>query len=351
MAPILKKMQAAGLDSLLITDLAAIRWFCGFSGSSAKLLCTASGCWLFTDFRYRQQASLEVAGATPVILEGGLGPTLFSGSYPLGAAMGVQAERIVWKEALDLSEGAGTQLRIVPTEGFFEEFRMVKRAGELLRLRRAAAISEQVFSEVLPLISPKASELDIAAEISFRHRRLGAEGDSFEPIVASGPRAAMPHARPTAARFKPGSLILIDMGCRFEGYASDQTRTISLGRAEQDARAAHEVVRRAQELGLSSARVGMTGGALDGLVRDFLRSAGYGEAFGHSLGHGVGMEVHEEPRIAPKSDTVLGENMVFTIEPGVYLPGRFGVRIEDTVVLGPDGAEPLQKGSKELIEL
>lgn len=345
------KMKREHLDTLIVSDLSVIRWLTGFTGSSAKLLLGRQRCLLFTDFRYRDQVAAEVSIAETVVSSEEFAEELISGSYPLGGTVGLQADNLSWDEARTLSARLEPVATTVPVTAFFDDLRAVKNAVELMHLQRAAAISEEVFGMVLSMIDPDVSELEIAAEISYQHRMLGAEKDSFDPIVASGSRTAMPHARPTPAKFLPGELIVIDMGCVYEGYASDQTRTVALGKVSQEARMVYGIVEEAQKLGVRSARCGMSAAELDGVVREYIARHGYGEAFGHSLGHGVGLDVHEEPRISSRSNWRLAENMVFTIEPGIYLPGSFGVRIEDTVVLGRDGAVPLQDFTKELIEL
>ncbi|MCX6179737.1 MAG: aminopeptidase P family protein [Chlorobiales bacterium] len=348
---VLMKMMSRALDACIVTDLSVIRWLTGFSGSSARLIVTREKSWLFTDFRYKEQASREVDVAEVVIASEGFAAELNSGRYFLGETVALQSDNITWHEATRIIEQLHGKQRVIPVDTFFDEFRMVKHDLELVKMRRAAEISEMVFEKVISMISPSVTELDIAAEISFQHKKLGAEKDSFDPIVASGPRSAMPHAKPTPAPFKKGELIVIDMGCIYEGYASDHTRTVALGRVSSEARNVYRIVKEAQELGIASAKCGMMAKQLDEEVRLFINAHGYAEEFGHGLGHGVGFEVHEEPRISPNGEHLLQENMVFTIEPGIYLPGKFGVRIEDTVVMGLHGATPLQSLSKELIEL
>ncbi len=348
---VLRKMVSQALDAVVVTDLAVIRWLTGFSGSSARLVVGREQRWLFTDFRYRDQAAGEVELAQTVIAADGFLAELASGRYPLGETVALQSDHVTWHEATRLIEELQGRQRVVPVDSFFAEFRMVKHESELSRMRRAAEISELALERVLPLISPSVTELDIAAEITYQHKKLGAESDSFDPIVAGGARSAMPHATPTRACFKPGELIVIDIGCIYEGYASDQTRTVALGNVSREAREVYRIVQEAQALGIAAARCGMLAKELDRAVRDFIAGHGYADAFGHGLGHGVGLEVHEEPRISQKGEHTLRENMVFTIEPGIYLPGKFGVRIEDTVVMGINGATPLQRFSKELIEL
>ncbi len=348
---VLSKMMNHALDAMIVTDLAVIRWLTGFSGSSARLLLTREKSWLFTDFRYKEQAALEVVVAETVIASDGFAAELGSGHYPLGETVALQSDNVTWHEATRLIEQMLGKQRVVPVDSFFDEFRMLKHEIELAKMRRAAEISELVLEGVFPLISSSVTELDIAAEITYQHKKLGAERDSFEPIVAGGARSAMPHAAPSKARFRQGELIVLDIGCVYEGYASDQTRTVALGRVSDEARKVYHIVQEAQALGLAVARCGMLARELDEEVRRFIAGHGYGDEFGHGLGHGVGLQVHEEPRISPKGEHTLQENMVFTIEPGIYLPGKFGVRIEDTVVMGPQGATPLQRLGKELMEL
>ncbi|NTV98608.1 MAG: M24 family metallopeptidase [Chlorobiaceae bacterium] len=348
---VLEKMMSMSLDAFIVTDLSVIRWLTGFSGSNARLLVTRRKSWLFTDFRYREQADREVESAEPVITTAGFTAEIESGRYPLGETVALQADSVTWHDAAKLVSALEGKQRVIPVDTFFDEFRMLKNGIELQKMLRAAETSEKVLESVLPLISHSVAELDIAAEISYLHKKFGAEKDSFDPIVAGGPRSSMPHARPTKEKLVPGSFIILDFGCIVDGYASDQTRTVALGRVSDEARHVYRVVQEAQSLGIRSARCGMSGSELDAVVRDFISDRGFGAEFGHGLGHGVGLDVHEEPRISRTGTHHLRENMVFTIEPGIYLPGRFGVRIEDTVMLGPEGARPFQRSSKELLEL
>jgi Xaa-Pro aminopeptidase len=348
---VLGKMMSMSLDAFIVTDLSVIRWLTGFSGTNARLLVTRQKSWLFTDSRYREQAANEVHAAEPVITSEGFSRELASGRYPLGKTVAVQADSVTWHEAAKLVAMLEGKQRVIPADSFFDELRMVKNGIELEKMRQAAGISEKVLERILPLISPSVTELDIAAEISYLHKKFGAEKDSFDPIVAGGPRSSMPHARPTKENFVPNSFIILDFGCVVDGYASDQTRTVALGRVPDEARNVYRVVQDAQSLGVRSARSGMTGMELDAVVRSFIAGKGFGAEFDHGLGHGIGLDVHEEPRISRTGSHLLQENMVFTIEPGIYLPGKFGVRIEDTVMLGPLGALPFQRFPTDLLEL
>jgi Xaa-Pro aminopeptidase/Xaa-Pro dipeptidase len=344
------KMADKGIDALIVTDLSAIRWLTGFSGSSARLLLAGGTAHLFTDFRYREQVGKETSGVEAVMLTEGFASELASGNYITGFTVALQADQITWHEMQQLAAKL-EQRHLVPITSFFDEYRQIKHEEELRKIRTAVAISEQVLECIIPMISPGVTETDIAAEISYQHRKLGAEKDSFDPIVAGGIRSAMPHARPAAEPFVAGTFVVIDMGCVYQGYASDQTRTVALGRVSDEARKIYGIVQQAQMLGIQAAKAGMSARDLDAEVRSFISAHGYGEAFGHGLGHGVGIDVHEPPRIGSRSEDMLREGMVFTIEPGIYLEGRFGVRIEDMVVLGHAGASPLQSFTKELVEL
>ena len=344
-------MQHQGWESCFLSELTLIRWLSGFSGSSARILLTPQGGRLYTDFRYRDQAASEVHGMETIITNDGFIDALRSDPAHIGATMAVQAAHLTWQEATRLQAILPLHSRMVAADETTEGIRMVKTGLEITRMRRAVAISEAVLAEILPLINDRVTERDIAAEISYRHLRHGADGDSFAPIVASGVRSAMPHARPTDARFRTGEPIVIDFGCTIDGYASDQTRTVVLGRAPEPFRTIYAIVRQAQESAIAAARSGMPASDLDAIARQQIAQQGYATYFGHGLGHGIGLDVHELPRISSRSSHKLQPGMLFTIEPGIYLPDRYGVRIEDTVLLTSEGATPLQQWTKELLEL
>lgn len=345
-----RKMADEGIPALYVSDLHAIRWLSGFTGSSARLLVGQDRAELYTDFRYREQAAEEVSECSVHIISGGFPQEVSSSVASLGGEVLVQSESITLDEAgrLKAEEGITT---VTEARDFLAGLRMVKDGIEHDALRKAAQISGKVFEEVLGLVTPEITELELAAEISCRHRRYGGEADSFDPIVASGGHAALPHARPRPVRLEWNSLLVIDMGCMAGGYASDMTRTVALGNVPREADEIYKIVREAQQLGLDAAVAGMKACELDTIVRSYIEKRGYGEAFGHSLGHGVGLEVHEYPRVSSLSEDILLPGMVFTIEPGIYLPGKYGVRIEDTVILHRDGVEPLQQFTKEMVRV
>ncbi|ACF14766.1 peptidase M24 [Chloroherpeton thalassium ATCC 35110] len=344
------ELQAAGLDAFFITNLTEIRWLTGFSGSNASVLVRKDLAWLFTDFRYQEQVKSEVKNAIPIIANDGFITELKSGKYRLDGQVGFQSDKIT-VSFLEKLKSDLPDVDFVPKPAFFENLMMVKTPDEIEKMQKAVEISDKVFEKILPLISPDVTELDIAAEISYWNKKFGAEKDSFDPIVASGPRGAMPHAKPSNQKLLPNQLIVIDMGCYYQGYASDQTRTVGLGKISSEAKKIYNLVLQAHLLGIESAKAGMSGKILDEIVRNFLTKTGYGSYFGHSLGHGVGLEVHEQPHVSRRSVAPMPAGSVITIEPGIYLPEQFGVRIEDMVLLSESGATPFQKSAKQLIEV
>lgn len=345
-----QKLQQYELDAWLLTHLPHIAWLTGFRGSNAAVLLTLDAAWLFTDGRYAEQVKTEVQNAEPVITQDGVLEALKSGQYLLSGRVGFQADKLSFAMAEKLRAEL-PHLTFVPHSGIFDDLLATKRFEELEKIKAAVAITDKVFEKLLEVISPKVTEREIAAEISYWNKKFGAEKDAFEPIVASGPRAALPHARASHHFIQNHSLVVIDMGCVVEGYCSDQTRTVAVGKISDEARRAYHLVLEAHLLGIRTAKVGMPAKELDATVRQFLTEHGYGEAFSHSLGHSIGMEVHEVPTIGRKTEMRLPAGAVFTIEPGVYVPHQFGVRIEDIVHLTEAGAVPLPRAPKHLIEL
>lgn len=337
-------------DGLLLTHLPDIRWACGFTGSNALLVVGPDASHFLSDGRYAEQARREVAHAEVHIPGYGLlAHAERERLVPPGRVL-FQAEHVSFKQHAELTERF-PETTWVPIDGLMDPLVAVKEPAEVEQIRRAQALTDRVFEELLGVIRPGMTERELAAEIVYRHLRRGASGMSFDPIVASGPNAALPHARPTERPIGVGDVLLLDFGCVLEGYASDMTRTVMLGEPGDEVRRVYETVRRAQERALETARAGLTTRELDGAARAVIAEAGYGEAFGHGLGHGIGLQTHEWPRVSYHTDDVLPAGAVVTIEPGIYLPGRFGVRIEDVIVLGEGGAENLTRSTKELVVL
>lgn len=244
-----------------------------------------------------------------------------------------------------------SRVKFIPVHGIVEQFRAVKTEDEIEHLKRAINISDSVFSKILGIIKPGISENDISAEISYWHRRFGASGEAFDTIVASGFRGALPHGNAGAKKIAKGEFITLDYGCVYNGYHSDMTRTIAVGRPTAEMKKVYTVVLEAQQRACDYAKAGVSTKSVDETARQIIARKGYGKYFGHSLGHGIGLEIHELPRLSSKSKEVLIPGHVITIEPGIYLPKKFGVRIEDSCVVCENGIEILTTSPKELIIL
>lgn len=339
------------LDGLLVGAGASVRYLSGFTGSSALLVVSAKAAVLVTDFRYATQAPAEIGGAAEVRIEKS---DLWEGVRQTVRALGirrlgVERHRATLADVGELEGLGGTEL--VPTTDLVEGLRVSKDPAEIEAVREAARLAGEALSTILGFIRAGRTELEIAAELEAALRRLGSEGFPFPSIVASGPRSALPHARCSSRTVGQNELLVIDFGAQVRGYCSDLTRTFVVGRADGRQREVYELVRRAQAQARAGLRAGMTGREADGLAREVIAGEGLGHAFGHSLGHGLGLEVHEAPRLSQTNDRPLAAGAVVTVEPGVYLEGWGGVRIEDDVVLRADGAECLSDGRTELVEL
>ncbi len=331
--------------------MTSIRWACGFTGSNALLLVTPGEAHFFTDARYTTQSREEVEGVTVHIAPGPLVDCLHdTGCMPPDGEIILQAEHVPMSQYAQLINQFGDR-DWLPTSQLLSEHIAVKSPTEIGHIRKAQEITDAVFEEILPILKPGKTEYEIAAEITYRHLVRGASAMSFDPIVASGPNGALPHARPSDRKLQQGDLVVLDFGCFFNGYASDMTRTVAIGTPSEEARKAYDVVKTAQQKALDAANSLMTTKSLDAVARDIIEEAGYGPYFTHSLGHGVGLDIHEWPRVSWQVEDQLAESMVVTIEPGVYLPGKFGIRIEDMIVLRPDGCEVLGRSPKTLLEL
>jgi Xaa-Pro aminopeptidase len=345
-------VKAEGLDGLLVTHLPNIRYLTGFTGSAALLLVRDNATILISDFRYAAQAPAEVGAAAVVEVDqrsvwDRLGRVL--GGGPSGS-LGIESQSLTVRDAERLS--GLTRARVVPTADLVERHRATKSPEEVAAIRTAAELAQEALAEVLPKVRAGQSELEVASVLEAALRRRGSEWHPFPTIVASGPRSALPHARTSKRNLAVGELLLIDFGAQVDGYCADLTRTMVVGaRADDRQRTIHELVQTAQRRAIEHLRAGMPAREADALAREVIVTRGFGEAFGHSLGHGLGLEVHEAPRLAPTSETPLPPHAVVTVEPGVYFPGWGGVRLEDDVYLGVEGAERLSDGRTELLEL
>lgn len=347
--------KAAGVDALLVTHRPDVRYLCGFTGSNAALVLAGGRSVLFTDGRYTAQAKAEAKGTRVVIAKKPavtaacewLEPAKvrrcgFDGAHTTVAALDGMRKAVSGKARRGMFQA---------TNPLVAAMREVKDAEEIACIRKAAALGCRLFGEMLEFMEPGLSEMAVAAELEHRARLAGAEAMSFETIVASGERSAMPHGRATMAKLPGRGFVTLDFGVSLHGYMSDMTRTVHLGRARADEREVYDSVLEAQEAAVARVAPGVTAGEIDEAARSVLRRAGLGRYFSHSTGHGVGLEIHEGPRLAAKQTQKLEEGMVITIEPGVYMPGRFGVRIEDMVLVTSKGGEVLTPSVKAWIEL
>lgn len=347
-------MAALELDALAISSLPNIRYLTGFSGSSALVLVTAGAVEFLSDFRYREQAQTEVGDLARIGIEpGGLWVRLrkLLADHPSVRAVGYEAHVLTAADAARLADPEGS-CRFVPVSEVVEPLRAVKDAAEVEAIRQAGLVATSALEAALATVRAGQTELEIAGALESALRRSGSEGFPFPTIVASGSRSALPHARTSRRVVAPGDWLLLDFGAVVDGYCSDVTRTFVVGAPPTEEQAAiHGLVERAQRAALDGLRAGLTGRQGDALARDVIVAAGRGEAFGHSLGHGVGLEVHEAPRLAATVEEVLPASAVVTVEPGVYLEGWGGVRIEDDVVLEPGGARLLTASPRGLQRL
>lgn len=341
-------MRAARCDALLITGIENIRYITGFTGSSGVLLMTDNGGIFFTDSRYTEQALKEVEAKVEIKEYKKRVPELAGALIDAGyKRVGFEDSSLTYREYQELKKEA-RGVKLVPLKDRLTLLRGVKSKGELRLISGAADIAYKAFEELLPSIKPGKREDDLAIELEYLMRKGGAEGLSFDVIVASGGRSALPHGRATSKRLKIGDPVVIDFGARYEGYHSDETVTVFVGKASERHRRIYQTVKEAHDRAIDAVRPGVRFSDIDRTARDFIDKAGYGKYFGHGTGHGVGLNVHEAPSISPNSKGVAEEGMVFTIEPGIYIPKVGGVRIEDMVVVTKEGCRVLTKIPKDL---
>jgi Xaa-Pro aminopeptidase len=345
----------AQVDALLVTHLPNIRYLCGFTGSAGALLITEKQCVFFTDGRYTTQARAEVSGARIVI--GKRAPMAALAEWLQSQKAVVRGIRRTGFEGDSLSFAAyksmakampsGIQLRSVSS--MVESIRIIKDSDELERMRAAALLGVGLFDRALEVIRPGVKETEVAAEMEYAASKAGAEGMSFSTIIASGARSALPHGRASSQPIPAEGFVVCDFGVILAGYCSDMTRTVYVGRPSVEARNAYNAVREAQQAALEAIRPGVRLSEVDGAARKLLQKHKLAKYFTHSTGHGVGLEIHEAPRVAAGQEDELQPGMVITIEPGIYLPGKWGIRIEDMVAVTERGCEVLAPATKELV--
>lgn len=344
---LLRERQA---QCAIVTKPENRRYFSGFSGTAGLLVITADEARLVTDFRYTEQAAAQAPAFEIVRCDG---EPLAEAAKCVRASQAhaalLEGDFCTQQQYAYLSEALpGCALQCVE----LDTLRAVKDAWEIGRVKKAVEISDAAFSHVLRVLRHGMREFEVAAELEYAMRKLGSEHPAFDTIVASGKRSSLPHGLATDKRLEAGDFVTMDFGAVYDGYHSDITRTVVIGRASEAQRALYELVLRAQLAGVAAMRPGVSGKQVDAAARGIIADAGYAHCFGHGLGHGVGLAIHEFPRLSPRSSCgILEKNMLVTVEPGVYLPEEGGVRIEDTVLVTDSGAEVLTQSSKQLLEI
>jgi len=367
------KFDEFNIDSFLVKNLPSIRYISGFSGSAASVVLTKDKNYFITDFRYKTQSQQEVSKDFEIIIytqnsnmflkdliakhslkrigfesnfltydeAGNLEKDFSKETHGFKKVKGMENEKVQWH----------THVKFVPVDSLIENITIVKNENEIDLTKKAVEITDKTFSELLNIIKSGMTEREISAEISYLQKKLGADGDSFDAIVASGERSAFPHARATDKKIQKGELLKLDFGCTVNGMKSDLTRTIGIGEVNGELRKIYDIVKEAQQRALDYVRAGISGRELDSIARNFIKEKGYGNNFGHGLGHGLGYDVHEKPSLNERCEYELEVNNIVTIEPGIYIEGLGGVRIEDDIVVKENGCEVLNTSTKEFISL
>jgi Xaa-Pro aminopeptidase len=341
-----------GCETLLVTNLTNIRYLTGFSGSAALLAVTPDELVFVTDGRYAEQSADELR-RTGVEADIEIGRTpeaqrdLLAARLSAVRRLGLEADHVTWSQQRTYAAEWFPEAELLATEGLVEELRRVKDDGEVARIEAACAMADGALAAVRHRLSERPTEEEFALELDWQMRRLGAEGVSFETIVASGPNGARPHHQPGSRLVVEGDLVVLDFGALLDGYHSDMTRTLAVGDLSPTQSRMWDVVYEAQAAGVAAVQAGADSKAVDGACREVISEAGWGDAFVHGTGHGVGLDIHEAPRVASTADATLAAGHVVTVEPGVYLPDHGGVRIEDTVVVTSDGCRTLTRAPKD----
>jgi Xaa-Pro aminopeptidase len=337
------------LDALLVSNLVNVRWLTGFTGSNAAAVVGSATPRFVTDFRYLTQAAAQLDPIWEREIETDLLKRVVAGLPDGPLRLGFDDAHLTVRQHEQLEKlVAGHDVELVAAGGIVEALRAVKDAAEIDRIRAAARLADEAFEEVVGAGIVGRTERDVALDLEIAMRRRGAESASFPPIIAAAEHGALPHAVPRDVPIPAGTLVVIDWGAQLDGYASDCTRTVATGELDPRDRAVYDTVLAAQEAALAAVAPGPTGQEVDAVARAIIDEAGHGEHFGHGLGHGVGMEVHEGPRLSKLGKEALAAGNVVTVEPGIYVPGAVGVRIEDLVAVTADGHEVLSGLPKEL---
>jgi Xaa-Pro aminopeptidase len=352
-----RRFKSIGISNVLISRLSNTRWLCGYTGSNGIMLVTGRDAYFITDGRYTTQAREQVKDAhvyiyTPFksMAESFIHELKINKEISFRGRVGIEA---LWMNVhfAEIFKSEFPKSDLISTENVVEDLMMIKDESEINSIRKAVEISDRVFAEVIPLLKPGITENDISAEITYLHKKYGAQKDAFETIIASGNRSAFPHGIASSKKIEKGDIITFDMGCFVDGYPSDMTRTVVLGKATTKQREIYAIIKEAQAKAVEAIKPGVRCFEVDAVARKIISDTGYGDKFTHGLGHGLGVEVHSKPVLSGMSQTVLKAGMVVTVEPGIYIEGWGGVRIEDDVVVTKDGCEVLNKSPKDLIEL
>ena len=343
-------MNEHGIEGMLITKPENRHYFSGFSGSAGTLLISDHESKLLTDFRYIEQAAAQAKQCEILRYTASPYELLADTAVKLGLTrIGFESDFVTYDMYTKLTEGMST-IHLLPVQ--IDELRMMKDENEVAAIKKAVEIADSAFVHILSFIKPGISEQTVALELEYQMRKLGAEKPAFDTIVASGKRGALPHGIASEKIIELGDFVTMDFGAVYQGYHSDITRTICMGSPTDKQRQLYDIVLTAQLAGVEAVQPGKTGREVDAVARKIIVDAGFGDYFGHGLGHGLGLYIHEDPRLSPSTtQTVLMENMVVTVEPGIYLPEWGGIRIEDTVLVSTDGCQILTARSKHLIEI
>ena len=345
-------MKKQKINAMIVNKLSNVRYLSGYSGSNGLLVLVPPKAYFFTDFRYAVQARKEVKSCQVFVAERELLSELVKiDQLKKKIKVGFESIHLTVKILEKIKELLPKAV-LVPIENLVEDVAIVKDTTEINKLKKSAKIADNAFADILPMLKPGVKERDIALELHYNMIKQGADGPSFDFIVASGQRSSMPHGRASDRKFKKGDFITMDYGCFYQGYPSDITRTVVLGKATAKQKQIYDVVYKAQMAAIDAARPGIAARELDQVARDIIMREGYGDNFGHGLGHGLGLnEIHSTPVLSPRSQDIIRVGHAFTIEPGIYIPNWGGVRIEDDVVATSSGNKVLTKSPKELIEL
>lgn len=345
------RLEEYGLDAMLILSEAGERYAVGFHGEGLTLI-SKTDCWYFTDSRYIEAANREISGAHIDCVGRGRSHRTLAAQVIERQALGKVGFESDFV-SVDMLERYQQELpcALIAAPALVRDLRGAKDGEELERMVRSQAITDRVFANILDYIRPGMTEREVAARIVYELMRLGASRPSFDPIVAAGANGSMPHAVPGDTVIESGMFVTMDFGGVYQGYCSDMTRTVAVGQPTQEMCLVYDTVLKAQRAGLAAARAGIAGCEVDAAARTVIEQAGYGEYFGHALGHSLGLEIHEGPNFSPSEQAIMPVGAVVSCEPGIYLPGRFGVRIEDVVILREDGCEDITTSPKELIIL